>query len=679
SIVDDPAVRTARDTLQQVMADPTSTTQQIQDAADKLESAIDGASVADKGAREAARTALENAQPVSNEPGVKTAYDAVQAVLNNPAATTEQVTAATSGLTSAVGPSKTDRIKANDDAHTLVNTVTASPVGTEPAVQDAIAKLNAVVDQAATDSPEALTADIRKAMDDLTAAQKTAQTARDAATDAAKTAITSSNDPAVATDPQVTAARDALQQVLKDPTATTAQITDATNALTKAIGGAVTADGAARDAAQKALDATKPVSYEPSVKAARDAAQKALDDPTSTLNQVTDATTALTNATGAAKTDRTSAIDDAGKLITTVTGSPVANETPVKDAITKLNAVIEKSKTDSPEALTADIRTAMDDLTAAQKTAQTARDNATSDANTAITVSNNPLISTDPAVVAARDALQKVLKDPSSTTQQIIDATKKLNDASRTAAIGQANTATKTAQDSAVSNEPPVIAAIDNLTEIVGDPASTVQQILDGITGLNTAVNTATQARGDAIKQANTAITVAVPFLDVPAVKDASDKLTKVLDDPTSTTADIIKATDDLTKVTRQAAIDQANQVIEVVEKSEVSKNPPVIEAIDQLEDVMKDPTSTVPQIVAATDNLNKVVAQAKSGATTAVTTSTTPKVSVKTGGQVLASGSDSVSGLTPALGVALALFIGAGAGIATGWSRRPVRKVAGK
>ncbi|MDR2929784.1 MAG: hypothetical protein LBV06_02590 [Propionibacteriaceae bacterium] len=606
AITDNPTVRAARDALQTVLDDPTSTTQQIKDADDKLQNAIDNSAVADKGAREAARTALENASPVSNEPDVKAARDAVQTVLNNPGATTDQVTAATAALNNVAGPTKTDRIKANDDAHNLINTVTGSPVANDPAVQDAITKLNGVVDLAKTDTPEALTEDIRKAMDDLTTAQKTAQTARDKAIDDAKTAITKSNDPSVANDPDVIAARDNLQKVLNDPKSTTAQIIDATTALTRAVGGAVTADEAARDAAKKAIEASKPVSYEPGVKTARDAAQKILDDPSATLNQMTDATTALTSATDAAKTDRTSAVDDGGKLITTVMGSPVANETPVKDALNKLNAVIEKSKTDSPEALTADIRKAMNDLTTAQKTAQTARDKATTDADTAITLSNIPTIAKDPAVVAARDDLQKVLKDPTSTTQKIIDATKKLNDASRTAAIGAADKAKTTAESSTVAKEPSVVKAIENLTKVVGDPASTTPQIIDAITGLDKAVTDAKTSRDQAVDNANNQVKEAFPYLVIPAVSVQVTNVQKVIDDSTSSTQAIIDATNALIQAMKDAVTEKASQIIIVVEKSPVANEPVVVNQKTELTVVVNQPNSSVTEIVNAINNLQK-------------------------------------------------------------------------
>ena len=156
----------------------------------------------------------------------------MQDVLNNPAATTADIQEATEKLTAATATDQVDRDAANAQANDAVSAAETSDQATEPGVLEAIQHLKDVQAKAAADSSDALTDDIKQAINDLAAAQEAAKQNQQAARDAAAQAIADSQP--VSNEATVTKARDALNQLLQDPSSSTADIEKATDALTAA-------------------------------------------------------------------------------------------------------------------------------------------------------------------------------------------------------------------------------------------------------------------------------------------------------------------------------------------------------------------------------------------------------------------------------------------------------------
>lgn len=140
----------------------------------------------------------------------------------------------------------------------------------------------------------------------------------------------------------------------------TADIEAATKAVTQAIADAKAAQDAARDAAGQVE--TAPVSNESGVKDAQSALDKVLNDPSATVEEINDATTALENAVDTANAARDSANSNADTAISNAQGTPQINEPAVQEAVEKLQELQKNATNDSSSALTQDILDAIQEL-----------------------------------------------------------------------------------------------------------------------------------------------------------------------------------------------------------------------------------------------------------------------------------------------------------------------------
>lgn len=222
----------------------------------------------------------------------------MQKLLDNPASSTADIEKATKALTEANQAEQAKRDAINDEADKYESKVEASSTQNEPTVQAALDALNEIQEEAATDTPDALTADIAAALDAL------------------QTAV-------------VQAAKEQAE---------------------------------ARDNAADALARTAPVSNEKAVADAISALNKVLDDPAATTEDIKNATQNLMNATSDDKVTRTTANTNAQNAITDASNTPQADEPAVQDAIAKLQDVMKQAANDDSDALTADIDAARNAL-----------------------------------------------------------------------------------------------------------------------------------------------------------------------------------------------------------------------------------------------------------------------------------------------------------------------------
>ncbi|MBF7058731.1 MucBP domain-containing protein [Weissella confusa] len=649
AVADDPGVVEAQQALQDAIdnADAdTGTTQAITDATAALENAV---------AR--AEAGSVDTAPVSQEEAVMQAQSDLDDVLDNPDATTAEVDAAKQALEDAVAQAKSDRADANTTADDTKTQVTDSQ---DDAVKQAVADLTAVQDAAAND--DATTADIEQAVQKVVDAVKDAaqtaldqdaspvqnestvsrakdnlqdvldnaestpqeivdatnayneavadaKTARDDATKAAEDQITTTNNSNQVNDASVIDAKNKLQDLLDkaatgDADALTADIEQATQDLADAVAAAGGAQDAARTAADEALTKTAPVTYEPNVQEKIDALNDLLANETATADQINDATAALTSAVNTATTQRTSANDDAATAISQAQSSNQSEEPTVQAAEKALQDLVDQAKTNTEDALTADIRDAIKNLQDAISQAASDQDDARDAAHDAITAASP--VSNEAATKAALDNLQTVLANENATTAEIQEATQAVTAASKTdkadrdAMNTKANDAVTAAQTGNQATEPGVIDAIKNLqdlqTKAATDDADALTADIDqAIADLATAQETAAGNQETARDAAKAAIAETEPVSYEDTVSTARKALDKLLADPAASTQDIQNATKALTEATaaekdkRDAINTEADSYITDVQNSAQASEPTVVSALNALQEMQAE------------------------------------------------------------------------------------------
>ena len=302
----EPTVQAALDALDEIQKQAAADqdgnlTKDIEAATKALQDAITNANTSREAARDAANDLMGKTAPVSHETNVATAKDALQKLLDDSTSTTADIENATAALRDALQPVGAARTQANDTAKSLIDIVKPSAAGQVPAVQEALQKLQDIMNRAAGDNADALTVDI------------------EAATKALEAAVATANNTIEA----------------------------------------------ARNAANDLLGKTAPVSHEAEVANAITALKKVLDDPNASADQITAATKALQTALDDAKAKRTDANQAADKAIAAAKNSSVSGDPAVQKALDRLQAILEAAAKDSSSNLTADIEAAIKALQSA--------------------------------------------------------------------------------------------------------------------------------------------------------------------------------------------------------------------------------------------------------------------------------------------------------------------------
>ena len=177
-------------------------------------------------------------------------------------------------------------------------------------------------------------------------------------------------------------------------------------------------------------------------------------------------------------------------------------------------------------------------------------------------------VSNEVATSAAGTELNTVLNDPAATVTAIKEATQQLLNATaadksnRSDANTQANTAIRDAQASNQAGEPEVIIALQKLKDdqALGpndSSARLTQTILDDIQALKNAEQIAWQNQSSARSRAEEAMDNTPAVTNEATVQNALDNLNKVLNDPSSTVAEIDNATQALADATNTAKSDR--------------------------------------------------------------------------------------------------------------------------
>jgi hypothetical protein len=241
-----------------------------------------------------------------------------------------------------------------------------------------------------------------------------------------------------------------------------------------------------KDAATDAIAAAKasPVNNEPGVTKAITDLKNIVDKPDATPEEIQKGIDALNKAVADATAARKDAIDKANKLINKVNQSEVSNEPVVIDAVDNLNDVI-KDDTSQNQTIIDSTGT----LNGVHVDATDGRNDAKDNADNMIDKATMDKVLKDQRVEDAKQNLLDVLADPGSTTKDIIDATKKLEDTIKNVLIEIAQKAIDDAKNSDVADKPEVIDAIDDLDAVIHDPDATIDDIDSGINKLKDAVD----------------------------------------------------------------------------------------------------------------------------------------------------------------------------------------------
>ncbi|NFA02182.1 lectin-like domain-containing protein [Weissella cibaria] len=570
------AVQALQDAVKTAASDsPDAVTQDILDRISDLKAAVTAAEQAQETKRSEAATILADdseTQPVTYEQATADAKVALQQVIDNPLATAADLQTAidqyrdTATVTRAV---RDDAMTAGADA---VTSAQNSDQSGDDRVVTAIQNLQQVMATAASDSPDALTADIEAAISAVKQAQ----------VDAAKSRAE------------------------------------------------------AADLATAALQQTGPVTNEADVATARTNLQTLIDDPTSTEQDLKNAMTELATAVTAAKTERTTTNNEANKAITTATNGDQSAAPVVQTAIQNLKDVMATATSDSPDALTADIATAtaalqqaVADEDAAQETARAAAATALSDT---APVSNETAVASK--INALQNVLQdpKATAAQITTAVTALQSAVQTDTGTRNTADDDAATAIADAENSSLQNEPQIENAIKNLTAIreraaADSSASLTADIIAATDALRQAMTDVAQYQADAradaaeAQQATTTdgTTVHPEIADSKAVSedtqnaltDAVTALNDALKNPDTPYADIKTATDDVFEAGGKALTEAATPY---------SDNATVESALATMQTTLADPDATAAEKHAAMDSLRATFADAVAALTDAKT-----------------------------------------------------------
>lgn len=620
------AVSSAASNLETISNDPTKTTADVQAA----QKALDDAIAAAKSDRETAKTNAEAAETNATDQGVaddstvvaaqKALDDAIAAADNN-TGTTQAIVDATNALDRAVAVASAKAVATN-------------PVSQETAVASAKDNLDKVLADSASTTDQIIAA--RDALKDAVA---DALEARNNALNGADTAISNASQSTAALDPDVIAAQKALQEAVDSAnadTGTTDAVTKATEALNKAISDAQADQEAARAAAAAAIAAMTPVSNEANILAASKSLQDILDNQNATADEITNATTALTNATATEKGTRSDAVSAAETAITNAQAGDNANDEGVQEAIENLQNVIANATDEKPDGdgnvpLTDDIEAATQALAQAISDAASAREDAVTAAQDAM--SDTAPVSLEPDTATAKETLQKVLDDPKSTATDIEEAMQDFKDAidtvreERTGVNDEATTAVTNAQNSDYADEQGVqdaIAALKEAQENAATDKGTTAEITDAMTALQDALDAAKSDQQKAIDDAEAVVTS--PVSHETEVVNAQ----KALDDLISSTesggdvsiADINDAAQalqdavDTASEQRDTANEAADQAVTDAEATNQADEQSVQDAIQALRDLQDaasqdDENALTADIEAATKAIADAVEQA--------------------------------------------------------------------
>lgn len=470
----------------------------------------------------------------------KTAYDnavtAAQTVLDKTNATQAEVNQALQNLETA-----------NNNLNGNAKTEAANKAALEAAVKDAPNVRNTSAyyngsDEAQATYNNAITAgqavlnetnpsasDVKTALDAINAAKDNLK-GEATNTAALKTALTNANNTKntgnytnadQANQEALNNAITAGQEILKNTTATQAEVDNAAKAITEAINGL---NGDTNLAKAKT--------------AATEDIQKALDTKTT---QITDATNIDQATKDQLIADAKKAAEDANTAINQAT-DPNAVNTAKDKGTTNINKVTVPSLEDAKTKAAANIDQALTDKTKEINNAENI-DQATKD---------RLIKEATDAATTAKDAIEKSTTNDEATKagQAGVDAINNV----KVPSVTDSQNAAKEVIDNALNSKTKEINAATNIDQITKDQL--IKEATDAANNAKEAIDQATTA--DAIKTARDEGTTNINNVTVPSLEDAKKAATKAVDDALTAQTEVINKADNLSDTEKKDLIDQA-------------------------------------------------------------------------------------------------------------------------
>lgn len=531
---------------QTVLDDPDATATQITDALKDINTAK-GNLKGEATDKSALQTAVDNSATVKESNNYtnadetqKTAYDnavtAAQTVLDKTNATQAEVNQALQNLETA-----------NNNLNGNAKTEAANKAALEAAVKDAPNVRNTSAyyngsDEAQATYNNAITAgqavlnetnpsasDVKTALDAINAAKDNLK-GEATNTAALETALTNANNTKntgnytnadQANQEALNNAITAGQEILKNTTATQAEVDNAAKAITEAINGL---NGDTNLAKAKT--------------AATEDIQKALDTKTT---QITDATNIDQATKDQLIADAKKAAEDANTAINQAT-DPNAVNTAKDKGTTNINKVTVPSLEDAKTKAAANIDQALTDKTKEINNAENI-DQATKD---------RLIKEATDAATTAKDAIEKSTTNDEATKagQAGVDAINNV----KVPSVTDSQNAAKEVIDNALNSKTKEINAATNIDQTTKDQL--IKEATDAANNAKEAIDQATTA--DAIKTARDEGTTNINNVTVPSLEDAKKAATKAVDDALTAQTEVINKADNLSDTEKKDLIDQA-------------------------------------------------------------------------------------------------------------------------
>lgn len=314
-----------------------------------------------------------------------------------------------------------------------------------------------------------------------------------------------------------------------------------------------------------------------------------------------------------AVSERRAALAAAQELI--AKAQAASNSADYADEIDTLDQVITNAAKGDADALTSDI-------IASTKLLDDAVNADMNSALAALAQDSSP-VSNEADVIAAKATLQNSVDSNSATL--VADTNNYLSVlAAAKITRSDAQTAAQDAMDRTVPNnkaaiikaqgllEQVVTDAVTALNEVLNNPASTTADILAATETFKDVVNQAKDSRNDAVDEAETLITNIDSISKRPGVKEKLDDAASGSENVL--TADIKDTVQELREISEnvQNVLDDANNHLTEDFANPVNKEPGVKDATDKLKDLVNDPTASIDDVQKAIDAMDTVIEQAK-------------------------------------------------------------------
>jgi hypothetical protein len=515
------------------------TTDQINTATATLKSAINDANTVLENAQKTidkAENKDSSIPNISNEDDVKKATADLNDLLNNSASSIEQIATATDALNDEINKAIVARNDSLEKAFPVFQAMNESSVQNEPEVQEAFNEFNDL-----SNKLDITTADIISATNKLQVALDSATQKRQEALENAQTSISNAETSKVKNEADIATAIKVLNEALADPDITTAGIIEANEKFEATSNEISTARDTAEESADNLLDSVgvSNIKNETAVQEAYQALNDVLNNPDATTADIQEAMDDLKNASESATSIREQSVQSANQVTEIFDNSPVNNEISVIEVQQALENALSTATSEEIDQATAKLSDAIKEAQISRDEVKQKAEETTSEFGNS-SVNNEPVViafqnilneilnnsnSTTEDIQNAIDGLNNSIAEASQNKEKAkVDAVSTIDNA----------------ENSEVANEPDIRKAQEALETILNDPISTIEDINKAAEALTNQLSKSTTSKNKTVTDAQKTINAVKnnPILNAdPTIKDELIKLEETL--KTGTESDI--------------------------------------------------------------------------------------------------------------------------------------------